>query len=133
MIGPIPLILEFCDWLKEQKKIDKTITTYKRDLEKFQEWLQENHFDIQVLTKENIQGHTNLLEQQQKSVATIHKTTGAFRTFAKFLEKPELDFGIKLKPVEKNEDIETLLLDESTCLLKKSKRRRGFKKYCDCV
>jgi integrase/recombinase XerD len=126
-IGPIPLILEFCDWLKEQKKSANTITTYKRELEKFQEWLQENHFDIQALTKENIQSYINFLEQQQKSVATIDKTTGAIRTFAKFLEKPELIFGIKLKPVEKNEDIETLSLDESACLLKKVKEDRDLR------
>lgn len=126
-IGPIPLILEFCDWLKEQKKSANTITTYKRELEKFREWLQENHFDIQALTKENIQSYINFLEQQQKSVATIDKTTGAIRTFAKFLEKPELIFGIKLKPVEKNEDIETLSLDESACLLKKVKEDRDLR------
>ena len=121
LIEPIPLILQFCDWLKEQKKSANTITTYKRELEKFQEWLRENHFDIHALTKENIQSYINFLEQQQKSVATIDKTTGAIRTFAKFLEKPELIFGIKLKPVEKNEDIETLSVDECACLLKKVK------------
>jgi integrase/recombinase XerD len=120
-IGPIPLIPEFCDWLKEQKKSANTIATYKRDLEKFQEWLQENHFDIQALTKENIQDYIGFLEQQQKSVATIDKTIGAIRTFAKFLERPELIFGIKLKPVEKNEEIETLSLDESILLLKEVK------------
>lgn len=120
-IGPIPLIPKFCDWLKEQKKSDNTITTYKRDLEKFQEWLQENHFDIQALTKENIQDYINFLEQQQKSAATIDKTIGAIRTFAKFLERPELIFGIKLKPVEKSEEIETLSPDESIFLLKKVK------------
>lgn len=120
-IGPIPLIPEFCDWLKEQKKSDNTIATYKRDLEKFQEWLQENHFDIQALTKENIQDYIDFLEQQQKSVATIDKTIGAIRTFAKFLERPELIFGIKLKPVEKNEEIETLSPDESILLLKNVK------------
>jgi integrase/recombinase XerD len=120
-IQPIPLISEFCDWLKKQKKSDNTIATYKRDLEKFQEWLQENHFDIQALTKENIQDYIGYLEQQQKSVATIDKTIGAIRTFAKFLERPELIFGIKLKPVEKNEEIETLSANESILLLKNVK------------
>jgi integrase/recombinase XerD len=120
-IQPIPLIPEFCDWLKSQKKSDNTIATYKRDLEKFQEWLQENHFDIQALTKENIQYYIGYLERQQKSVATIDKTIGAIRTFAKFLERPELIFGIKLKPVEKNEEIETLSANESILLLKNVK------------
>jgi len=118
---PIPLILDFCAWLKEQKKSANTITTYKRELEKYQEWLQENRFDIHALTKENIQSYIHYLEKQQKSVATIDKTMGAIRTFAKFLERPELFFGIKIKPVEKNEDIDTLSPGECTFLLTKVK------------
>ena len=121
LIGPIPLIVDFCHWLKEQKKSANTIVTYKRELEKYQEWLQENHLDIHDLTKDHIQCYINFLEQQQKSVATIDKTMGAIRTFAKFLERPELIFGIKLKPVEKNEEIETLSSEECTFLLKRVK------------
>ena len=37
----IPLIENFCVWLQEQKKSENTIKTYKRELEKYQEWLQE--------------------------------------------------------------------------------------------
>lgn len=121
MIGPIPLIVDFCHWLKEQKKSSNTIVTYKRELEKYQEWLQENDLDIHDLTKDHIQCYITFLEQQQKSVATIDKTMGAIRTFAKFLERPELIFGIKLKPVEKNEEIETLSSEECTFLLKRVK------------
>jgi integrase/recombinase XerD len=62
------------------------------------------------------------LEQQQKSSVTIDKTMGAVRTFAKFLEKPELIFGIKLKPVEKKDQIETLSYDDYKALLDKVKK-----------
>jgi integrase/recombinase XerD len=117
----IPLILDFCHWLKEQKKSPNTITTYKRELEKYQEWLQEKNCDIHHLTKGDIQSYIIFLEQQQKSLATIDKIIGAIRTFAKFLEKPELIFGIKVKPVEKNEDIETLSSKEYALLLNKVK------------
>jgi integrase/recombinase XerD len=117
----IPLILDFCHWLKEQKKSPSTISTYKRELEKYQEWLQEKNCDINQFTKDDIQNYILFLEEQQKSSATIDKTIGAIRTFAKFLEKPELIFGIKIKPVEKKEGIETLSSKEYTSLLNKVK------------
>ena len=104
----IPLITNFCHWLKEQKKSPSTISTYKRELEKYQEWLRKKNCDINHLTKGDIQSYILFLEQQQKSLATIDKTIGSIRTFAKFLEKPELTFGIITKPVEKNDHIETL-------------------------
>ncbi|WP_110926117.1 tyrosine-type recombinase/integrase [Bacillus massiliglaciei] len=113
----IPLIHNFCGWLKEQDKSLNTISTYKRELEKFQEWLHENQNDLHHLTKDDIQNYILFLEQQQKSASTIDKTAGAIRTFAKFLEKPELVFGIKIQPVEKNEEIETLSSDECESLL----------------
>ena len=37
----IPLIENFFVWLQEQKKSENTIKTYKWELEKYQEWLQE--------------------------------------------------------------------------------------------
>lgn len=117
----IPLIINFCHWLKEQKKSPSTISTYKRELEKYQEWLHKKNCDINHLTKADIQSYIIFLEKQQKSLATIDKTIGSIRTFAKFLEKPELTFGIITKPVEKNEYIETLSANEYSLLLNKVK------------
>ena len=117
----IPLIINFCHWLKEQKKSPSTISTYKRELEKYQEWLRKKNCDINHLTKGDIQSYILFLEQQQKSLATIDKTIGSIRTFAKFLEKPELTFGIITKPVEKNDHIETLSAHEYSLLLNKVK------------
>lgn len=117
----IPLIQNFCDWLQEQKKSPNTIKTYKRELEKYQEWLQERDADIQYLTKMDIQSYIYYLEAQQKSITTIDKTAGVIRTFAKYLGKPELTFGLELKPVEKNNDIETLSVTEYSQLLKRVK------------
>jgi integrase/recombinase XerD len=67
------------------------------------------------------------LEQEQKSLATIDKKMGVIRTLAKFLEKPELTFGIELKPVEKNNDIETLSTIEYTRLLKEVKKEGNLR------
>jgi integrase/recombinase XerD len=113
----IPLILDFCHWLQEQKKSPNTISTYKRELEKFQEWLQEKNSDITRLVKDDIQSYVTFLEQQGKSSTTIDKTIGGIRTFTKFLEKPDLVLGLKVKPVEKNEEIDALSFDEYSALL----------------
>jgi len=116
-----PLISDFCNWLKGQKKSPSTIDTYRRELGKYQKWLQENDRDIHQLEKNDIQSYIHFLEQQQKSLATIDKKVGAIRTFAKFLEKPDLTFGIEVKPVGKKNEIETLSSIECNELLKKVK------------
>jgi integrase/recombinase XerD len=117
----IPLILDFCNWLGDQKKSPSTVKTYKRELGKYQEWLQEKETGIHQLKKADIQSYIYYLEEQQKSVTTIDKKIGVIRTFAKYLGKPELTFGLNLKPVEKNNEIETLSAKEYTQLLKKVK------------
>jgi integrase/recombinase XerD len=117
----IPLIQDFCFWLQEQKKSPSTVKTYKRELEKYQEWLQEKEISINHFRKNDIQSYIYHLEEQQKSVTTIDKTVGVIRTFAKYLKKPELTFGLDLKPVERKYEIETLLMKEYNALLKKVK------------
>jgi integrase/recombinase XerD len=117
----IPLIRDFCFWLQEQKKSPSTVKTYKRELEKYQEWLQEKETSIDHFGKTDIQSYIYHLEEQQKSVTTIDKTVGVIRTFAKYLKKPELTFDLDLKPVEKKYEIETLSAREYNVLLKKVK------------
>jgi integrase/recombinase XerD len=117
----ILLIRDFCHWLEVQKKSPNTVKTYGRELEKYQEWLQERETDIQHLQKLDIQAYIYYLEEQQKSVTTIDKTVGVIRTFAKFLGKPELTFDLDIKPVEKNNEIETLSVKEYTQLFKSVK------------
>lgn len=117
----IPLILDFCSWLQEQRKTPNTIKTYQRELEKYHEWLQERDKDIHTLTKLDIQTYINYLEEEQMSLATIDKTIGAIRTFVKFIKKPELTFGIEVKPVEKKKEIETLSDKEYSRLLREVK------------
>ena len=122
-----PLISDFCNWLREHKKSPSTIDTYKRELVKYQEWLQENNRDIHQLEKTDIQSYIHFLEQQQKSLSTIDKKVGAIRTFAKFLAKPELTFGIEVKSVEKNNEIETLSPAECSQLLARVKEEGNLR------
>src|SRR6476620_1870692 len=115
------MIENFCIWLQEQKKSVNTIKTYKRELEIYQEWLQEKGTGLHRLKKVDIQSYIYYLEDQEKSITTIDKTAGVIRTFAKYLGKPELTFGLDIKPVEKNNEIETLTTKEYNELLKKVK------------
>jgi integrase/recombinase XerD len=117
----IPLIQKFCDWLQEQRKSPNTIKTYKREIEKYQEWLQEKGTGIGQLKKVDIQSYMYYLEEQKKSVTTIDKTAGVIRTFVKYLGKPELTFGLEIQPVEKNKHIESLSPKEYTQLIKRVK------------
>jgi integrase/recombinase XerD len=117
----IPLIQDFCFWLQEQKKSPSTVKTYKRELEKYQEWLQKKEISINHFRKTDIQSYIYYLEEQEKSVTTIDKTVGVIRTFAKYLAKPELTFGLDLKPVERKYEIQTLSMTEYDALLKKVK------------
>ena len=123
----IPLIENFCIWLQEQKKSVNTIKTYKRELEIYQEWLQEKGRGLDLLKKVDIQSYIYYLESQQKSITTIDKTAGVIRTFAKYLGKPELTFGLDIKPVEKNNDIETLSTKEYNELLEKVKENDNLR------
>lgn len=116
-----PLIQNFCHWLQEQKKSPNTIKTYKREMEKYQEWLQERGTGIGQLKKVDIQSYMYYLEEQKKSVTTIDKTAGVIRTFAKYLGKPELTFGLEIQPVEKNNHIESLTPKEYNELIKSVK------------
>src|SRR3954465_6940964 len=122
-----PLITDFCNWLKEHKKSPSTVDTYKRELEKYQGWLRENDRDIHKLEKTDIQSYIHFLEEQRKSLSTIDKKVGAIRTFAKFLAKPELTFGIEVKPVERNNEIETLAPEECSQLLQKVKEEGNLR------
>jgi integrase/recombinase XerD len=90
-------------------------------LEIYQEWLQEKETGLDRLKKVDIQSYIYYLESQKKSITTIDKTAGVIRTFAKYLGKPELTFGLDIKPVEKNNDIETLSTKEYNELLEKVK------------
>jgi integrase/recombinase XerD len=116
-----PLIQNFCDWLQEQKKSPNTIKTYKREMEKYQEWLQKKGTGIGQLKKVDIQSYMHYLEDQNKSVTTIDKTAGVIRTFVKYLGKPELTFGLEIQPVEKSNHIESLSAKEYIQLIKRVK------------
>lgn len=116
------IINDFLKWLEEGGKSLNTISTYKRELLKFQEWLQQFPVQLIDISQKDVQKYISLLEQQGKSPMTNDKILGAIRTFAKYLKKPEIILDIKILPVEKKVEIEIMTKSETVQLLNEVKK-----------
>jgi integrase/recombinase XerD len=115
-------IQDFLKWLEEGGKSLNTITTYQRELLKFQEWLQEYSIGVKDITQLHVQKYMSFLEEQGKSPITNDKILGAIRTYAKFLKRPEVIMDIKMAPLEKKDEIDLLSAEECEQLLKSVKK-----------
>lgn len=115
------IISEFVKWLEAEGKSLNTISTYQREITKYQDWLQEYPISLENITRNDVQTYISFLEQQGKNPVTIDKILGSIRTFAKFLKRPEIIFDIEVIPIEKKEEIEVLTASECEHLLREVK------------
>lgn len=113
---------QFTEWLKQVGKSPSTISTYQREIQKYQDWLQQYSIYLEDISQKDVQSYVSFLEQQGKSPVTIDKILGAIRTFAKFLKKPDIIIDISVVPVEKKEEIEVLTPLECEQLLREVKK-----------
>jgi integrase/recombinase XerD len=116
------VIAQFTEWLKQVGKSPSTVTTYQREIQKYQDWLQQYSIYLEDITQKDVQSYVSFLEQQGKSPVTIDKILGSIRTFAKFLKRPEIIFDITVVPVEKKEEIEVLTSFECEQLVREVKK-----------
>jgi integrase/recombinase XerD len=116
------VIAQFTDWLKQVGKSPSTVSTYQREIQKYQDWLQQYSIYLEDISQKDVQSYVSLLEQQGKSPVTIDKILGAIRTFAKFLKRPEIIMDLTVAPVEKKEEIEVLTAFECDQLVREVKR-----------
>jgi integrase/recombinase XerD len=116
------VIAQFTEWLKQVGKSPSTVSTYQREIQKYQDWLQQYSIYLEDITQEDVQSYVSYLEQQGKSPVTIDKILGSIRTFAKFLKRPEIIIDITVVPVEKKEEIEVLTTFESEQLVREVKK-----------
>ncbi|RUU72921.1 site-specific integrase, partial [Mesorhizobium sp. M7A.F.Ca.MR.362.00.0.0] len=79
------VISQFADWLETEGKSVNTVTTYQREMKKFQDWLYKYPTYLENISQQDVQNYLSFLEQQGKSPITIDKILGSIRTFAKFL------------------------------------------------
>lgn len=116
------VIAQFTEWLKQVGKSPSTVSTYQREIQKYQDWLQQYSIYLEDITQKDVQLYVSFLEEQGKSPVTIDKILGSIRTFAKFLKRPEIIIDIAVVPVEKKEEIEVLTTFESEQLVREVKK-----------
>lgn len=115
------VISQFADWLETEGKSVNTVTTYQREMKKFQDWLYKYPTYLENISQKDVQDYLSFLEQQRKSPITIDKILGSIRTFAKFLKRPEITLDIKVMPIEKKGELEILTPYEYNQLLQEVK------------
>lgn len=116
------VLAQFTEWLKQVGKSPSTVTTYQREIQKYQDWLQQYSIYLEDITQKDVQSYVSFLEQQGKSPVTIDKILGSIRTFAKFLKKPDIIIDITVVPVEKKDEIEVLTTFECDQLVREVKK-----------
>lgn len=80
-------ILDFLLWLRVEKgRADSTIAAYKRDLEKFLEWVTGNGLSIQSLVENDVIAFLRDLQNMDYSDSTITRTMVSVRSLFMFMD-----------------------------------------------
>jgi len=80
-------ILDFLLWLRVEKgRADSTIAAYKRDLEKFLEWVTGNGLSIQSLGENDVIAFLRDLQNMDYSDSTITRTMVSVRSLFMFMD-----------------------------------------------
>ncbi len=80
-------ILDFLLWLRVEKgRADSTIAAYKRDLEKFLEWVTGNGLSIQSLVENDVIAFLRDLQSMDYSDSTITRTMVSVRSLFMFMD-----------------------------------------------
>jgi integrase/recombinase XerD len=116
------IVTDFSKWLEEGGKSLNTISTYQRELLKYQGWLHQYSIHLKDISQNDVQNYISFLEHQGKSPITIDKILGAIRTFAKFLKRPDIIMDIQIIPIDKKDEIELLSISECEQLLTQVKK-----------
>jgi len=93
----VDYLQDFINYLWLEKGLsDNTSAAYRRDLNKFANWLQENHAtDLSAASKEQIIAYTSYLMEQKFSARSVARLTSSLRSFYFYLLEQEI---IKVNP-----------------------------------
>ena len=72
---------------KDKKASNNTLQSYKRDLEKFQTYLDEHNIKYLKVTEQDIKDYLNYLVEQNKKPSTISRTIASIRAFYQYETK----------------------------------------------
>lgn len=76
-------------------KSDNTVSTYRRIMMAFVEWLNNNGGNINDLTRYDVQAYIKSLEQEGKSASTIDKIFACLSVYAKYTDHHDIVDRIK--------------------------------------
>lgn len=100
----IKLFLEF---LQDDKKLsDNTLQSYRRDIEQYKEYIQNNKINYLKVDSEDLQEYLKKLQEMGKKTSTISRNLASIRSFYQFLlrikkVKHDPTDGIQSPKVEK--------------------------------
>ena len=79
----IKLFLEF---LQDDKKLsDNTLQSYKRDIEQYRDYIQENRINYLKVDGEDLQEYLKKLQEMGKKTSTISRNLASIRSFYQYL------------------------------------------------
>ncbi len=76
---------EFLQKMRSQGRSEKTILCYKRDLNKFWEWVTLNHFDFRNLTSKQVSAYVDKLIGSGLSAGTVNVALSCLKSFYEYL------------------------------------------------
>ena len=116
------LIKEYIEYIENKRKLSlNTVSSYRADLKKYNDYLEENNIDIKDVVETDILNYLVELEKNNTSVSTIARTTSSIKSFHDYLFFSKICAtdpakNIK-KPKIKKETVEILTEEEIEALL----------------
>lgn len=93
---------DFVKYLQDEGKKKNTIDTYKKIIESFAEWLEQNGGELDELTRFDVQLYIKHLEGNGRSPSTVDKVFACIRVFTRFIGELDVTDNIqRIKPKSK--------------------------------
>lgn len=91
-------ISNFIDYLEDEKKLKKnTLSSYRRDIDTYNEYVINKKLDYLNITKEKLSGYFEYLKTEGKALSTVSRNIASVKAFYGYLHDMEL---IRENPAE---------------------------------
>lgn len=111
----------FLDFLKVDKKLsENTLQSYKRDVEQYEKYVEENRINYLKVTEEDIRDYMEYLREENKKQSTISRSLASIRSFYQFLirvKKIKKDPTMAIESPKVNKRVPNILTSKEVELL----------------
>ncbi len=111
----------FLDFLKIDKKLsENTLQSYKRDIEQYEKYVEENRINYLKVTEEDIREYMEYLREENKKQSTISRSLASIRSFYQFLirvKKIKKDPTMAIESPKVNKRVPNILTSKEVELL----------------